>query len=67
MFVDDVTALTEAEVQSDINFVALWATENYTPLSFDKRGVLHCGKQQHANNNYINGILMKCIWTASLI
>ena len=58
-FVADVTTLTEAEVQSDINIVALWAEENYKPLSLDKCGVLHCSKQQYLNNYYINGARVK--------
>lgn len=60
-FVADVTTLTVAEVQSDINIIALWAVENYTPLSSDKCDVLHCGKQQHPNNNHINGAKMKSV------
>ena len=66
-FVVNVTTLIEGEVQSYINIIALWAAENYMPLSLDKYGVLHCGKQQHPNNYSINGALMKFIWTAFLI
>ena len=49
-FVADVTTLTEAEVESDSNIVALWAAENYPQLSLDKFSVLQCGKRQHPNN-----------------
>ena len=38
-FLADVITLIEAEVQSDINIVALETVENYTPLCLDKCGL----------------------------
>ena len=45
-FLADISLHTKAEVQSEINKVAIWAESHRIPLSKEKNVVLHCGKKQ---------------------
>ena len=58
-FVADVTTHTVIKVQSAIDEVVNWSGENYSPLSIDKCGILHCGDKQPMNVYYIKSTAVR--------
>ena len=60
-FIADVVLYSTADVQHDINTIVQWSDDNYTPLSIEKCGVLHCGAEQPNRVYYIKGSVLKSV------
>ena len=58
-FVADVTTHSVIKVQSAIDDVVNRFEENYSPLSIEKWGILHCDDKQPMNMYYIKGTAVK--------
>ena len=60
-FVGDITIYSHAEIQAEVDAVAVWSEEMSMPLSVEKSVAMHCGAKQPNYDYTLYGETMKAV------